>query len=460
MQNLSAQPSGAMRRYMLEALIALELLMSFSFLGYFHVEPISVTLAYLPVLLAGALVGPLESAAVGAVFGLASMWKASASYVMATDRLFSPLYSGDPVGSLILSIGTRTLFGLTVGLLYAAARHRRVSWLGIGVVSYLGRAVHSLLVYGAMALFFPEMGFGPADTFSGFFRPVNIAVNLVTAGLVLIFWQLTASQPWQRLQQRLELSRVLHAGERYHWLFLAGVIALTLISSLAITFYFVHRMNYVLEANGVHLSDTGYSDVVHLQIQFLFGILSMMVLVILFLITTTSYREYEGKWDFLTGAMTRRAFFSACTRVQQLWARDGACPGYFIMVDLDYFKEINDQHGHPAGDQALKEVARGLKETFGREALIGRMGGDEFAVLACTDMTAEELEVELRHFLDRIHRIRWGDVQLACSIGALPIRPSCPPEELYRDADHLLYRAKEQGRDQCVIGGLAAGRPE
>lgn len=127
MQNLSAQPSGAMRRYMLEALIALELLMSFSFLGYFHVEPISVTLAYLPVLLAGALVGPLESAAVGAVFGLASMWKASASYVMATDRLFSPLYSGDPVGSLILSIGTRTLFGLTVGLLYAAARHRRVS---------------------------------------------------------------------------------------------------------------------------------------------------------------------------------------------------------------------------------------------------------------------------------------------------------------------------------------------
>ena len=66
-------------RYVLGALLAIELLMSFSFLGYFHVEPISVTIAYLPVLLAGALLGPMEATAVGTVFGLTSMWKASAS---------------------------------------------------------------------------------------------------------------------------------------------------------------------------------------------------------------------------------------------------------------------------------------------------------------------------------------------------------------------------------------------
>ena len=71
--------------YLLAVLIAVELLMSFSFLGYIHIEPISITSAYVPVLLAGALLGPAEAAAVGAVFGLASMWKAAAGYVMAAD---------------------------------------------------------------------------------------------------------------------------------------------------------------------------------------------------------------------------------------------------------------------------------------------------------------------------------------------------------------------------------------
>ena len=93
--------NGWTRRYVLDwyvlmALIALELLMSFSFLGYFHIAPISITIAFLPVMLAGALLGPLESTVVGLVFGLASMWKASASYVLPADQLFSPVLSGHP----------------------------------------------------------------------------------------------------------------------------------------------------------------------------------------------------------------------------------------------------------------------------------------------------------------------------------------------------------------------------
>ena len=82
------------RWYLLGTLVALELLMSFSFLGYLHISPISITFAYIPVLLAGILMGPFESMAVGAVFGAASMWKATASYVMPVDQLFSPFTSG------------------------------------------------------------------------------------------------------------------------------------------------------------------------------------------------------------------------------------------------------------------------------------------------------------------------------------------------------------------------------
>ena len=455
------QPGGVSRIFASWALIAVELLMSFSFFGYIHIEPISVTTAYIPVLLAGALVGPGSATAVGAVFGLASMWKASASYVMAADQLFSPLYSGNPLGSLILSVGARMLFGLAVGFLYLPAKRLRRPWAGVAAVSFFGRSIHSLLVYSAMGLFFPETGYGPGSAFSGFFTPLNVLTNLGTAGIVLAFWGLSRSPGWTRFRRRLELDQTVQAGERSrHGVALAAVSALSLAFALAVTFYFVHRMDYVLEVNGIALTDTGYTDILHLQVQFLFGILSMMALLVLFLTLNRRYvasMAQEGRQDSLTGAMTRRAFFTACGRALRSLERQGEVRGYFIMVDLDCFKEINDTHGHPEGDRALKETARVLREGFPRGSLIGRMGGDEFAALVCADLSAPELEVALRHILDRIHRITWEDRHLTCSVGALAFRAAQAPEELYLAADRLLYEAKEQGRDRYVIGPAEAG---
>ena len=126
------------------------------------------------------------------------------------------------------------------------------------------------------------------------------------------------------------------------------------------------------------------------------------------------------------------------------------------MVDLDYFKEINDAFGHPEGDRALKTAARELREAFPRDSLIGRMGGDEFAVLVCADVSAAELEVVLRHFLERVRRTVWEGRHLTCSIGVLPFRGPQAPAELYLGADRLLYEAKERGRDCYVIGAEAA----
>ena len=103
--------------YLFWALVAIELFMSFSFLGYIHIEPISLTFVYIPVLAAGCVLGAREAACVGAVFGLASMWKASAFYVTQADAMFSPVMSGKPLESVILSVGTRVLFGFLVGFL-------------------------------------------------------------------------------------------------------------------------------------------------------------------------------------------------------------------------------------------------------------------------------------------------------------------------------------------------------
>ena len=452
--NKLSSPRNVADRYVLGVLVALELLMSFSFLGYFHVEPISITTAYLPVLLAGALLGPLESTTVGLVFGLASMWKASASYVMPADQLFSPLLSGNPLGSLLLSVGSRALFGMVIGLLYAGVRRMRHSCLGIGLVSYLGRSIHSALVYSTMALCFPDSGYNLTSVFANFFRTSNIVANCSSVVIVLVLWQASHTQTWIQFQKRLAISYSLQTGERYHRLSLAVMTLLTLAAAFAVTLYFGHRTNYVLASWGIDLGEAGYTDIFHLQIQFMFGIMSLMVLMILFMILNrqyNSYIAYQGKIDSLTGVMTRRAFFASFTRVFRTAVREGVLLGYFIMLDLDQFKEINDQYGHPEGDRALRAVASALKETFEHQGTIGRLGGDEFAVFLCADISAAELESELDHFLDHIHRISWGEQRLTCSIGAIPIRSASTPEELYQAADELLYRAKEQGRDRYVI---------
>ena len=88
---------SCLRKYYFLALMAIEFLMSFTFLGYVHIEPISITIAYLPMLIAGCFLGVGPSAAMGLFFGLASMYKASANYVMPMDKLFSPFFSGAPV---------------------------------------------------------------------------------------------------------------------------------------------------------------------------------------------------------------------------------------------------------------------------------------------------------------------------------------------------------------------------
>ena len=152
-------------RYLFTTLLAIEFLMSFTFLGYIHIEPISITIAYIPILIAGCFLGAGQATAIGLFFGLSSMYKASAYYVMPLDKVFSPFLSGYPLGSLLLSVGTRALFGWLVGMLFMLAKKLRHPRIGIGVVSALSPKVHSILVYSAMEFLFPELGYNFAYAF-------------------------------------------------------------------------------------------------------------------------------------------------------------------------------------------------------------------------------------------------------------------------------------------------------
>lgn len=117
-------------RYIFIGLAAIELLMSFTFLGYIHIPPISVTIAYLPILVAGCLFGPVESVIMGFIFGIASMYKASATYVMPADAVFSPFLSGFPPYSMLLSVGTRALFGFVAGMAFLLVKKESITGYG------------------------------------------------------------------------------------------------------------------------------------------------------------------------------------------------------------------------------------------------------------------------------------------------------------------------------------------
>ncbi|MDN5848888.1 MAG: diguanylate cyclase [Nitrococcus sp.] len=128
-------------------------------------------------------------------------------------------------------------------------------------------------------------------------------------------------------------------------------------------------------------------------------------------------------------------------------------PLAFAMVDLDYFKAVNDTYGHQAGDRVIKTMARLFKQRLRRSDYIGRYGGEEFAVIM-PDSTAEDAKRtmdEIRNTFGRIGQVAWkGTFRASFSAGVAAFPEVGNPTELTRCADQALYDAKRNGRDRVV----------
>lgn len=438
-------------RYSFYILIVIELLMSFTFLGYIRIPPISITIAYLPILIAGCIFGPLQSVIVSLVFGIASMFKASAAYVLSADAVFSPFLSGSAVNSFVLSIGTSVLFGLAVGMAFRFARKRKYGRIWIGVVSAISPKIHSLLVYTAMGWLFPELGYDYRSTFHWNLNDMVFAIICVLS--VELLGVIYRSDTVRNVRMCINESvNNPYASAKMSFCFI--MFALFMLSmSVSAAVYFSKRESYMLQQHHVKVSEVIYTDLLLLQIQFLIAMLALDVLTVILLFCLykyMSYKEYKGEIDDLTGVMRRRMFLYHCDKAQKENGSGLDRTGWFLFVDADYFKEINDTFGHSVGDTVLKEIAQKLQCVFGEHGKVGRIGGDEFAVLIDAPMPKQELGQRLERFLKDVSEAI-PDQKISCSIGAYEFTFPQNVKYLLKETDRMLYKAKERGRACFVI---------
>ena len=164
----------------------------------------------------------------------------------------------------------------------------------------------------------------------------------------------------------------------------------------------------------------------------------------------------ESSTDGLTGILNRRGFEHGANRLIRQAGRQGL-PVSLILCDLDHFKEINDRHGHACGDRVIVAFARCLAGAVGSRHLVGRVGGEEFAVLlygvnaAAARLTAEGLRVEFAEL--EFHAM--PDGQFTASFGVAEMHDD-DLDSLTSRADAALYAAKAAGRNRVRMAAQEA----
>lgn len=170
-----------------------------------------------------------------------------------------------------------------------------------------------------------------------------------------------------------------------------------------------------------------------------------------------SYARQEAMLDPLTGVMNRRGFDQTLASMISEVVEQHAANFCLVLIDIDHFKEVNDNHGHLLGDKVLRAVAELLKRhTKGKDAC-ARFGGDEFAILLpdIGSSNARNLAEHFRTVIEKIvlKRPNTGSVVggISASIGVAAFRMGESCEDFLNRCDQALYRSKSLGRNRVML---------
>jgi diguanylate cyclase (GGDEF)-like protein len=165
--------------------------------------------------------------------------------------------------------------------------------------------------------------------------------------------------------------------------------------------------------------------------------------------------KVKAATDALTGVNNRMSFMDFLEAEHKRFERTGMKYA-LVMMDVDFFKRVNDTFGHQAGDEVLKEVARLMRENFRATDSLGRYGGEEFAALLVNSdqRGAKMLAERMRRAVEaRRMNTSAGVFSITMSLGIALAEQGLEPGEVIRRADEALYRAKRSGRNSTELWG-------
>lgn len=172
--------------------------------------------------------------------------------------------------------------------------------------------------------------------------------------------------------------------------------------------------------------------------------------------------QEQANRDPLTGLYNRRYLDDSLHREMARCLRQGE-PLSLVLIDLDHFKEVNDEHGHSAGDRVINQLAKILTTLSRASDIVCRFGGEEFlVVLPGTDLEAAVARAEEYRvtFEKKTVRIEGTSLAVTLSAGVACTYREIMPHDLIRQADQALYRAKESGRNRVVSQAPSTDQPQ
>ncbi|EOW7037821.1 TPA: GGDEF domain-containing protein [Escherichia coli] len=173
-----------------------------------------------------------------------------------------------------------------------------------------------------------------------------------------------------------------------------------------------------------------------------------------FIFLKLKYSDYLASHDFLTNTYNRGGFLNAFKTILKNNNNNSIC---VLMLDIDHFKKINDQHGHHTGDIVISTVTKIIAKTIRRRDLFGRLGGEEFAVVfnglslaqipSISERIRRNIEIKTQNLT-----VKYGVKKVTISIGGFVANSNkFTPSEMLINADKALYEAKRTGRNKVVI---------
>lgn len=166
---------------------------------------------------------------------------------------------------------------------------------------------------------------------------------------------------------------------------------------------------------------------------------------------TIEHLEFLASRDSMTGAYNRRKFFELA---KQLFSQSNE--DFFVsMIDIDYFKKVNDSYGHDAGDMVIKLVSKTISDLLPQNSIFARIGGEEF-VSVCKTSSKEETISLFENIREKISSLRvdynGNEISFTISNGITSKKSSTKSiDELLKESDIALYEAKSSGRNKVIF---------